>query len=189
MKGYLLPTKLNPAHNCLSPIHRDRLLRSKEFQSLIYGVQDVEDIMVLICGHGGRDGRCGVLGPVIEEEFNRALPREGIEVLHGPIPIMPNDVSDSRLIEGAVSQKIVARTGLISHIGGHKFAGNVIIYMPKGAKAPSGEAHALAGCGIWYGRVEPRYVEGIVTRTVLSGEVIEDLFRGGIMQGGEIIRL
>src|ERR1700730_5542657 len=87
VKGYLLPTKLNPVHDNLSPIHKDRLLRSTEYQSALYGVQYVDDIMVLICGHRWRDGRCGVLGPVIQEEFKRALPREGIEVLQGPVPI------------------------------------------------------------------------------------------------------
>jgi (2Fe-2S) ferredoxin len=189
VKGYLLPKKLNPAHDSLSPIHKDRLLRSTEYQSLLYGVQDVDDILVLVCGHGGRDGRCGVLGPIIEEEFNKALPREGIEVLHGPVQIsQPNDGS-AELLEGTSPRQITARIGVISHIGGHKFAGNVIIYIPEGAKIGCGEAHPLGGCGIWYGRVEPRHVEGIVTRTILRGEVFEDLFRGGVTKDGEILRL
>lgn len=189
VKGYLLPTKLNPAHNNLSPIHRDRLLRSTENQSLLYGVQDVDDITVLICGHAGRDGRCGVLGPVIQDEFKRVLPREGIEILLGPVPINPPIDANGGLIEGETSRKLSARAGIISHIGGHKFAGNVIIYIPKTAKAETGEAHALAGCGIWYGRVEPRHVEGIVKNTILGGQVFEDLFRGGVTQDGEILRL
>src|SRR5271170_5130611 len=54
VKGYILPKKLNPAHDSLSPIHRDRLLRSTEYQSLLFGVQDVDDILVLVCGHRGR---------------------------------------------------------------------------------------------------------------------------------------
>jgi (2Fe-2S) ferredoxin len=189
VKGYLLPTKLNTAHYSLSPIHRDRLLRSTEYQSLLYGVQNVEDILVLVCGHGGRDGRCGVLGPVIQEELKKALPREGIEVLQGPVAISQQNEGNTGLLEAATSQKPTARTGLISHIGGHKFAGNIIIYIPEKAKTAVGEAHPLAGCGIWYGRVEPRHVEGIVTRTILRGEIFEDLFRGGITQHGEILRL
>lgn len=188
VKGYLLPTKLNPAHDSLSPIHRDRLLRSKEYQSLLYGVRDVEDIVVLICGHGGRDGRCGTLGPVIQEEFKKALPREGIEVLQGPVPIRHQNGGNTGYLAGVASEKPTARTGLISHIGGHQFAGNIIIYIPKKAKTSAGETHPLAGCGIWYGRVEPKHVEGIVNRTILAGEIIEDLFRGGIMQDGEILR-
>ena len=144
---------------------------------------------MLICGHLGRDGRCGVLGPVIQEEFKKALPREGIEVLQGPVAIGQPNEENSGLPKGSTLQKPTARTGLISHIGGHKFAGNIIIYIPKKAKTAAGEAHPLAGCGIWYGRVEPRHVEGIVTRTILRGEIFEDLFRGGITQNGDILRL
>src|SRR5277367_4886455 len=69
VKGYLLPTKLNSAHDSLSPIHKDRLRRTAAYQTLLFGVQDVEDISVLVCGHGGRDRRCGVMGPVLQEEF------------------------------------------------------------------------------------------------------------------------
>jgi Sucrase/ferredoxin-like len=189
VKGYLLPTKLHAAHGSLSPIHRDRLLRSAEYQILLFGVRDVEDILVLICGHGERDGRCGVMGPVLEEEFNKFLPKEGVEVLHGPVRIPEYNDGHDRLIEGQVLRKSTARVGLISHIGGHKFAGNVIIYIPKQARAVDGSAHALAGCGVWYGRVEPKHVEGIVKQTILGGTVIEEMFRGGITKDGEILRL
>lgn len=189
VKGYLLPTNLNHAHDNLSPIHRDRLLRNTAYQSLLFGVQDVEDIMILICGHGGRDGRCGVMGPVLEDEFKRVMPREGIELLQGPVPVNERSDGSWSAIDGPAAGGPTARTGLISHIGGHKFAGNVIIYIPKNAKTISAEAHPLAGCGIWYGRVEPKHVEGIVTQTVLNGAVFEDLFRGGISQNGDILRL
>jgi (2Fe-2S) ferredoxin len=36
----------------------------------------------------------------------------------------------------------------------------------------------LAGHAIWYGRVEPRHVEGILRETVLGGRVIKELVRG-----------
>lgn len=145
--------------------------------------------MVLVCGHGGRDSRCGVMGPVLEEEFKRALPREGIEVLQGSVLINEGSEEPHGAIPGPISRPLTARIGLISHIGGHKFAGNIIIYIPRNAKTASNEAHPLAGCGIWYGRVEPKHVEGIVTQTILSGAVVEDLFRGGITQDSDILRL
>lgn len=63
-------------------------------------------------------------------------------------------------------------------------AGNVIIYIP-----PSFTSNALHGRGIWYGRVEPGHVEGIVAKTILEGNVIKDLFRGGIDQNRDILRL
>lgn len=187
MKGYILPKKLHSAHDSLSPIHKDRLRRSDAYQSALYGVQDVTDIMVLICGHGGRDGRCGVMGPVLEEEFKQKLGKQGIEVLEGSVPIDEGQGSQGRIAGSSTpSSKPTARTGLISHIGGHKYAGNVIIYIPPTAKTPSGKSHPLAGCGIWYGRVEPKHVEGIISKTILDGIVLEDLFRGGITQESKV---
>jgi len=47
----------------------------------------------------------------------------------------------------------------------------------------------LAGKGIWYGRVGPEHVEGIVQQTILEGKVVRDKFRGGIEQGGSILRM
>lgn len=187
-KGYLLPEKLHSMHGGLSPIHRDRLTREPVYQQLLPGVQDVEDIMVMICGHGGRDMRCGVMGPALRDEFEAQLPRQGVEVSRGPVRV---DVGDSRGVTGPTVEKpgLTARVGLISHIGGHKFAGNVIIYLPPSMKASGGGSHPLAGHGIWYGRVEPKHVPGIVEETVIKGNVITDMFRGGIRQDGEILRL
>ncbi|KAF3356493.1 putative bolA-like protein [Verticillium dahliae VDG1] len=76
-----------------------------------------------------------------------------------------------------------------NHIGGHKFAGNVIVYVPPGMRAQDGTEHGLAGRGIWYGRVEPRHVEGIVKETILGGRVIADMFRGGIDQQRKMLRM
>lgn len=82
-------------------------------------------------------------------------------------------------------RNVDADVGLISHIGGHKYAGNVIIYMPESMKRNS-----LGGMGIWYGRVEPRKVEGIVEETVLKGRIIKELFRGGLTkEGGSLGRM
>lgn len=57
---------------------------------------------VFVCSHGSRDRRCGVCGPALVSRF-----KEEIE-LHG----LQNKVSVSPC----------------SHIGGHKYAGNVIIF-------------------------------------------------------------
>jgi len=91
--------------------------------------------------------------------------------------------------------------GMISHIGGHKWAGNVIVYIPPNFNSFSSDdddsslsdlrprRHPLAGSGVWYGRVEPKDVEGIVEQTLLQGKVIQDLFRGGISRTGSVLRL
>lgn len=190
VKGYVLPTKLNPLHNGLSPIHRDRLLRKDEYKSVLYGVQDVNDILVLICGHGGRDARCGIFGPVLSTEFEKVLEKQDITVERNAIEVRGPGESKRLSLEGVpIERSISARVGLISHIGGHKFAGNVILYLPPGLRTAHSKAHPLAGCGIWYGRVEPKHVEGIVKETIINGKVIEEFFRGGIRKGGEILRL
>lgn len=187
VKGYLLPEALHKAHDGLSPIHRDRLTRKVAYQNLLWGVRDVTDVLVLICGHGGRDQRCGIYGPLLQTEFEEKLPAAGVEVLSGPIEA---EVPDVAALPGEGSGRLSsARVGLISHIGGHKFAGNVIIYIPPGLKTEKGDMHPLAGYGIWYGRVEPKHVEGIVAETILDGKVITPLFRGGIAQDGQIFRL
>jgi len=54
-----------------------------------------------------------------------------------------------------------------SHVGGHKYAGNVIICTPGGQS-------------VWYGRVTPHEVEAIVEQTVVHGKIIPSLFRGGL---------
>ena len=112
-----------------------------------------------------------------------------------------------------------ARVELCSHIGGHKFAGNVIVYIPRGFGAGDHPSHhgastgrteaeyrearggaeyearggaaegaksgsALGGLGIWYGRVEPRHVEGLVRETVVGGRVVGELCRGVVWGGG-----
>ncbi|WJG34769.1 transmembrane amino acid transporter protein-domain-containing protein [Fusarium oxysporum Fo47] len=144
-KGFLLPRKLHPAHEGLSPIHRDRLTRKEGYQGLLPGVQDVRDILVLICGHTGRDARCGIMAPVLQTEFEDKLEMEGFDVLHGPVQV---NLGDKQRIQGETGEgKTTARVGLISHIGGHKFAGNVIIYLPPDLKMGD-EPHPLAGCGI-----------------------------------------
>ncbi|KAG6007209.1 hypothetical protein E4U21_006228 [Claviceps maximensis] len=200
-KGFLLPEKLHSAHDGLSPIHRDRLTRKDAYQSLLLGVQDVQDVLVLICGHGGRDARCGTFGPLLRNEFEEKLGLAKFDVARKAVHIPCLEEGEGkRAAQKAIAadegdqkkkkkKRKIARVGLVSHIGGHKFAGNVIIYIPPGYGGPGGEEHALAGCGIWYGRVEPKHVEGLVDETIVRGRVVEDMFRGGIDSNRKILRI
>lgn len=194
-KGYLLPEKLHSAHDGLSPIHRDRLTRKEAYQSLLPFVQDVKDVLVLVCGHGGRDARCGIMGPLLRGEFEDKLAAVGgFNVQHGPVDVGASSDMGNARIEASEEvreggNKTVARVGLISHIGGHKFAGNVIVYIPPGYSVDGKTEHPLAGHGIWYGRVEPKHVEGIVTETILKGNVVKDKFRGAIDSKRRILRI
>lgn len=117
------------------------------------------------------------MGPILASEFTSKLKKT------------PN--AHSETTGGSSSDEDAAATAeisLISHIGGHKFAGNVIIYIPP-STVPAFSQHPLAGKGVWYGRVEPRHVEGIVKETLGKGVIIKELFRGGIGEGGEVLRI
>ena len=149
--AYLKALKLHPMHDGLSAAQKASLTRDESKAKLLPTPEAITKPLILICGHGGRDQRCGILGPILQTLFRKELERQGIEA----------DVAQ------------------ISHIGGHKYAGNVIIYLP-----PSMKDNALKGSGIWYGRVGPEQVEGVVKETVEKGRVVGELLRGGVMQGG-----
>ncbi|KAI8598593.1 Sucrase/ferredoxin-like-domain-containing protein [Dissophora ornata] len=100
---------------------------------------------IMICSHKRRDKRCGVTAPILKKEFTRILRSKD---LYGDC-------------EGDVE------IWMISHIGGHKFAGNVIV-------------HKTEGLAVWYGRVEPCHSQAIVEATVERGEVIRELYRGSM---------
>jgi leucyl-tRNA synthetase len=53
------------------------------------------------------------------------------------------------------------------------------MYIPQSLKE-----NPLKGSGIWYGRVGPAQVEGVIEETLVKGRVITELLRGGVMQGG-----
>ncbi|KAI9864655.1 MAG: hypothetical protein M1813_003144 [Trichoglossum hirsutum] len=177
IRAFLLPPTLHPAHDALPTPQRLALTQQPELRGSFPGSCNASDILVLICGHRGRDERCGVMGPLLHAEFERRLNSVGVyEVLR--------DAPPANILSHTVVAKPGARVGLISHIGGHKFAGNVIIYIP-----PSLTVNRLAGKGIWYGRVEPRHVEGIIEETIVKGRVIGELFRGGIGEESQILRI
>ena len=177
-QAFLLPRQVHQAHNILPAEKKASMQRVPELQSLFpEAVKLRHSPTILICGHGHRDQRCGIMGPLLKAEFGRALERVGYAV-----------------DREKVDEPAHANVGLISHIGGHKYAGNVIVYLPPGFRSKgdvdsAGAEHELAGKGIWYGRVEPRHVEGIVQETILAGKVITDHFRGGIDEDGKILRI
>lgn len=105
----------------------------------LFEESEIESDLILICGHAQRDIRCGKLAPLLKDEFERVLEKENLS----------NSV----------------KVGLISHIGGHAYAGNVI-YFSRNSNP------------IWYGRVVPERVQGIVQETVIGKKIIRELYRG-----------
>lgn len=147
IEHYLLPEEGSAAttYNPFSKSSSDIELKSIKRPELFIELLMVGDL-VLVCGHTQRDIRCGKLAPLLTNEFAKVLKHENLE----------NKVD----------------LGLISHIGGHAYAGNVI-YFPKDVKA----------CPVtWYGRVLPQNVQGIVEETIKNKRIISELFRGDLAQ-------
>lgn len=67
------------------------------------GIQEVlTGSYIFVCAHNNRDRRCGVCGPILIEKFKGEI--------------------DSKGLNGNVF------VAACSHIGGHKYAGNAIIF-------------------------------------------------------------
>ncbi|KAF7722638.1 hypothetical protein EC973_002879 [Apophysomyces ossiformis] len=103
------------------------------------------DSMILICSHKRRDKRCSVTAKILAPEFDHVLREKNIPEGEGGTAIF-----------------------MVSHVGGHKFAGNVICYTHQGTR------------GVWYGRVKTCHCEAIVEETILRGKVIKELYRGSM---------
>jgi len=101
----------------------------------------------LICGHLERDGRCGELGPAVLSALDEALTATGRR--------------DS--VELYIS----------SHVGQHRFAGNIICY-------PGGD---------WYGRVIPADVNDFIEAELDAKKPLARLWRGrmGMQPSAQII--
>ncbi|KIP07026.1 hypothetical protein PHLGIDRAFT_433946 [Phlebiopsis gigantea 11061_1 CR5-6] len=137
--------------------------------------------VILLCSHKRRDNRCHIAAPKLEHGLAHALGLAGWEVhtqpddpaAHGTAPLEhlagsaeERDAAyDTLLHEAAAAQR--ALIVKVSHVGGHKFAGNCIIYTPQGAS-------------VWYGRVTPHDVDVVVRETILGGRILPPLLRGGL---------
>lgn len=172
IKGYVLPDakslQLSLGRRTIPPTEQVSMQDAFARSAMEAQKNPISKIIVFICGHAERDSRCGTLGPVLLEEFQHQFRNCNIPCTGEPEPYM--DAS------------LTASVGLISHIGGHKFAGNVILYLPKTFHVPH-----MAGRCIWYGRVEPKHVEGIIKSTILKGTIIKQLLRGGMEPDGRML--
>lgn len=147
--------------------------------------------LVLLCSQKTRDARCGQSAPLIRKELERHLRPLGLY----------RDLDDER--PGGVG------IYFISHVGGHKYSANVMIYrrpdafgldagkeggggsgpltpvVKKAAAAADGDEEEAAAVGaaqcIWLARVRPEDCEGIVKYELLQGKVRkpERQLRGG----------
>lgn len=131
--------------------------------------------VILLCSQATRDARCGQSAPLLRREFERHLRPLGLY----------RDLDDAR--PGGVG------IYFISHVGGHKFSANLIVYRRgSGARenqaADGTPAQEAAQC-IWLARVRPEDCENIVRYTILQGKVVkpERQLRGGFDRSRQVV--
>lgn len=107
--------------------------------------------LIMVCGHGRKDRRCGTVGPMLQTALTDAIKQ-------GRSACWEQGQEDGALDDTAVT--------LVSHLGGHAFAGNMVIYTHQGHRA------------IWYGRVTPCHCVDVVQQTLRQNRVLLDLVRG-----------
>nr|GEY65875.1 altered inheritance of mitochondria protein 32-like [Tanacetum cinerariifolium] len=100
---------------------------------------------LFVCSHSSRDKRCGYCGQILIKKFKAEAGLRGL--------------------------KNVSVTAF-SHVGGHKYARNLIIYSVRDAKVS----------GHWYGYVTPSDVPELLDNHIGNGEIIDRL-------GGTILHL
>jgi hypothetical protein len=79
-------------------------------------------LYIFVCAHGSRDARCGVLGTALAQQLEKIIAQRQL----------------ANFIEVYTT----------SHIGGHKYAGNVVVY---------GRSHPADGD--WYGGLHAAHAE------------------------------
>ena len=118
----------------LETLVRDHLVGNKLSERLRH--EPLAGQHVFVCVHGRRDERCGQCGPPLVRRLTAELWERGL-----------------------ADRVTVRRT---SHVGGHAFAGNVLVY-------PGGD---------WYGYVTPEDIPRLVEDHLIDGVIVRDLWRG-----------
>ncbi|KAH7342932.1 Sucrase/ferredoxin-like-domain-containing protein [Rhexocercosporidium sp. MPI-PUGE-AT-0058] len=131
--------------------------------------------LILLCSQKTRDARCGQSAPLLRKELERHLRVCGLY----------RDLDDER--PGGVG------IYFISHVGGHKYSANVMVYRkanafgldnvergklagevcPPPSKGMPDEVQEGAAQCMWIARVKPEDCEGIVKFTVLQGKLVK----------------
>ena len=143
--------------------------------------------VILICSHKRRDRRCYITAPPLIDAFTHAIEGLGsdwhvdtrgddhdlIEAGHVSQDLSEADFRDELRRQHTMRREEDKHVGIykVSHIGGHKFAAQVLIWLPNGV------------C-VWYARVRPRDASAIVKSTLVDGKIIGDILRGGIGLAG-----
>ncbi|KAK1925464.1 Sucrase/ferredoxin-like-domain-containing protein [Papiliotrema laurentii] len=147
--------------------------------------------VVLLCSHKRRDKRCHIAAPLLRSALITCLAKHGITVdetggslcnldgrsledLEGTEEERKEHVEKQRKNIEGVDGGSGGEVGIfnINHLGGHRYAGVMLILFPSGAY-------------LSYGRVSPQEIPRVVEETILKGKVVPGLLRSaaGVSRG------
>ncbi|WVR06072.1 hypothetical protein IAU60_003100 [Kwoniella sp. DSM 27419] len=142
--------------------------------------------VVLLCSHKRRDKRCHIAAPLLRSALHTVLEQHDISIdgtgsslidLSGPPLEEIKGTAEER--EREVGRRIEEIEGVhggeggevgifnINHLGGHRYAGVMLILFPSGAY-------------ISYGRVTPQEIPRVVEDTILQGKIVPGLLRNAV---------
>ncbi|ORX37377.1 Sucrase/ferredoxin-like-domain-containing protein [Kockovaella imperatae] len=139
--------------------------------------------VILLCSHKRRDNRCHIAAPLLRSALITCLSKYDITVdetgsslcgLNGP-PL--EELEGDEAAREAETQRRIdeiesvhggegGEVGIfnINHLGGHRYAGVMLVLLPSGAF-------------LSYGRVTPQEIPRVVEDTILKGKIVPGLLR------------
>lgn len=162
---YCLYTGLSTAN--VSTFARSHLSPSLESNSTSFQSHKLPYYAVLlVCSHKRRDNRCSITaGPMINA-LTHAIESLGHD---WHVDVSGNDIHS--VAEAAEGGDKTVGIFKCSHVGGHRYAGNVMVWLPNGVN-------------VWYARVREKDCGILVQKTLVEGKVVGDFLRGGLGLGG-----
>jgi len=115
--------------------------------------------LVLVCVHGSRDKRCGRAGPQVISELERLLEEKTTTDASTTTASTITTTTTSSASAAVLPTDVIVRGS--SHIGGHVYAGTMIVY-------PEGQ---------WYGRIT-KHNSAELLGNILNGTVYTKCSRG-----------
>lgn len=119
-------------------------LSGKQVHGATFEKETMTASQILICAHANKDMRCGICGPRLYQAFAEQLPKSVV-----------------------ADREIEVRR--VTHLGGHKFAGNLIIYQQN----RNGKVF-----GDWYGYVDESDIPTLISEHLGEGKIVKKLWRG-----------
>ncbi|WVF70276.1 hypothetical protein IAT40_005065 [Kwoniella sp. CBS 6097] len=144
--------------------------------------------IVLLCSHKKRDKRCHIAAPLLRSALHTVLAQHDITIDEdgSSLAYLSDQGSPLEELQGddferekEVGKRIEEIEGVhggdggqvgifnINHLGGHRYAGVMIVLFPSGAY-------------ISYGRVTPQEIPRVVEDTILGGKIVPGLLRNAV---------